>query len=149
MGWWKRSEPILKNVHRIESRGLAGIFKLFFWITQIVLGLPCLFYGFELVTRGRADGIINVIGLFLAWIGGTLTWGIAAIMHERFYFSLPAVYRVAIEQNNAASELAAPTFDDTYKGFPYRTLRSGAVEVSTADGLKTYASFNEFQQIIG
>jgi hypothetical protein len=48
--------------------------------------------GFELITQGKAEGIINVIGLFLAWIGGTLVWGLAVLMHQRPSYDLPPLF---------------------------------------------------------
>jgi len=147
MAWWTKKYPA-SNVHHIQGGGIGGLFKLLFWINQIILGLPCFYFGIDLVTRGRTDGIINVIGLFLAWIGGSLTWGMAALMHERFSFSLPAVYRVAIEQGTESTGNVMPVFDQTYKAFPYRKLQSGAIEVSTASGLRTFSSFDEFRQIV-
>jgi hypothetical protein len=41
-----------------------------------------MFFAWELLTQDKATGIINVIGVFLAWIGGTLVWGLAALIHR-------------------------------------------------------------------
>ena len=68
------------------------VFKLLFWVHQVVLGLPSMFFAWELLTQGKASGIINVIGVFLAWIGGTLVWGLAALMHQRTVYELPSVF---------------------------------------------------------
>ncbi len=61
----------------------SGVFKFFFWVHQVLLGLPSVAVGVDLLTSGQAAGIINAIGLLLAWIGGTLVWGLAAIMYRR------------------------------------------------------------------
>jgi hypothetical protein len=61
----------------------SRIFQVLFWIHQVVVGLPSMGFGLDLITQGKAQGIINVIGLFLAWTGGTLVWGFAVLMHQR------------------------------------------------------------------
>jgi hypothetical protein len=66
-----------------SMRGTAsGIFKILFWIHQVILGLPSATIGLDLVIRGQTDGILAAIGLLLAWIGGTLVWGFAALIHQ-------------------------------------------------------------------
>src|SRR5262245_12327753 len=55
-----------------DERGKArSIFILLFWIRQVVLGLPSVVLGIDLLSKGQAQGIINVIGSLLAWIGGS------------------------------------------------------------------------------
>jgi hypothetical protein len=54
-----------------------------FWVHQVILGLPSAVLGLDLLMAGETQGIINVIGLFLAWIGGTLMWGFAVLIHRR------------------------------------------------------------------
>ena len=72
--------------------GAGGFFRVLFWIHQVVLGLPSVFFALDLLIKGRTDGIINVIGIFLAWIGGTLVFGLAAIMHQQLTYSLPPAF---------------------------------------------------------
>ena len=59
------------------------IFKILFWIHQVILGLPAATIGLDLVIRGQTEGILAAIGLLLAWIGGTLVWGLAALIHQK------------------------------------------------------------------
>jgi hypothetical protein len=61
----------------------SSIFKILFWVHQVVLGLPSGIIGLDLVIRGQTDGILAAIGLLLAWIGGTLMWGLAALIHKK------------------------------------------------------------------
>ena len=61
----------------------SGIFKILFWIHQVILGLPAATIGLDLVIRGQTEGILAAIGLLLAWIGGTLVWGLAALIHQK------------------------------------------------------------------
>jgi hypothetical protein len=53
------------------------------WIHQVLLGLPSALIGLDLLLQGQTSGVIAAIGLLLAWIGGTLVWGLAALMHQR------------------------------------------------------------------
>ena len=61
----------------------SGIFKILFWIHQVILGLPAATIGLDLVIRGQTEGILAAIGLLLAWIGGTLVWGLAVLIHQK------------------------------------------------------------------
>ena len=61
----------------------SGIFKILFWVHQVILGLPAATIGLDLVIRGQTEGILAAIGLLLAWIGGTQVWGLAALMHQK------------------------------------------------------------------
>ena len=82
---------------RQRHRGtFTGVLKVLFWIHQFFLGIPSMFFGLDLLTHGKTDGIINVIGLLLVWIGGTLVWGLAAIMYERSDYELPALLNSAL-----------------------------------------------------
>jgi len=59
---------------------MTTFFKLMFWTSQVVLGFPSVLIAIDLISKGKADGIINGIGLLLAWIGATLVWGLATLM---------------------------------------------------------------------
>jgi hypothetical protein len=61
----------------------SGIFKILFWIHQVILGVPSFVIGLDLVIEGRTEGILAALGLLLAWIGGTLLWGFAALIHQK------------------------------------------------------------------
>ena len=64
--------------------------------------------------EGETSGVIAAIGLLLAWIGGTLVWGLAALMHQRTVYDLPSVFgqladnmaRLETMQAHAAAEHA-------------------------------------------
>ena len=93
-------DPLRGYLHQ----GTASlVFKVLFWIHQIVLGLPSVSIGLDLVIEGKAEALFNAIGLLLAWIGGTLVWGIAALIHGRRTFDLPPIFS-AIAQNIAQIE---------------------------------------------
>jgi hypothetical protein len=79
-------------------RSRWSIFKPLFWTHQILLGLPSMGLGIELVSQGKVGGLLNVIALFLAWIGGTLAWGLAAIMHQSLTSDLPPVFTAISEK---------------------------------------------------
>jgi hypothetical protein len=53
-------------------------FQIFFWLHQVLFGLPSLWCLFALIVE-RVK-IEDVIGVFLFWIGGTLTWGFTCLM---------------------------------------------------------------------
>ena len=106
-----------------HDRGASGVFKVLFSIHQVLLGLPSMGFGFELLTQGKTQGIINVIGLFLAWIGGTLVWGFAALIHQRPVYDLPPVFagigdNIArleqMQQNASALNAVADALDSNH-----------------------------------
>jgi|SRR5215472_10459780 len=78
---------------RQSGRGrISDVFVALFWVHQVVLGLPSVAFGLELLFTGRVEGIVNVIGFFLAWIGGTLAFGLAVLMHRKASYVLPAAF---------------------------------------------------------
>ena len=88
---------------RQHNGGASSVFKVLFWVHQVVLGLPSVGFGLNLLIEGTVQGVISVIGVFLAWIGGTLVWGLAALMHQRMSYDLPPVF-AAISENVARME---------------------------------------------
>jgi hypothetical protein len=106
------------NIRQHDGGVANGIFTILFWVHQGILGLPSVGFGLDLLIMGRAGGIINVIGLFLAWIGGTLVWGLAALIHERPSYDLTPIFAEIAEnlarleatqvQASAASAVADP-----------------------------------------
>jgi len=51
-----------------------------FWIHQIIFGLASLGSVGDLLFTGGTSGQLNVIPLLLAWIAGSLTWGLGAAL---------------------------------------------------------------------
>jgi hypothetical protein len=47
----------------------------------VLFGLPSMGFGLDLLIQGQTTGVLNVISIFLAWIGGTLVFGFAPLMH--------------------------------------------------------------------
>ena len=140
------------------------VFKILFWIHQVVLGVPSMFFALELVTKGKATGIINVIGVFLAWIGGTLVWGLAAIIHQNLppkppgygvYFSeaLPGggerrESRRAQEQLQQDRREGVFRPDGVMENTPYRVLPNGEAEAMTQGGVVRFQSLNHLRSIM-
>ena len=87
----QRHQTLPLQVHSY-SHGPALVFKILFWIYQVLLGLPSALIGLDLLLEGETSGVIAAIGLLLAWIGGTLVWGLAALMHQRTVYELPSVF---------------------------------------------------------
>jgi hypothetical protein len=87
----QRQQTLPLQVHSY-SHGPALVFKILFWIHQVLLGLPSALIGLDLLLEGETSGVIAAIGLLLAWIGGTLVWGLAALMHQRTVYELPSVF---------------------------------------------------------
>jgi hypothetical protein len=79
--------------------GVSQVFIVLFWIHQAVLGLPSVSFGVDLLTEGKADGIINVVGFLLAWIGGTLVFGLAALMHQKVSYTMPPAFSESVVSN--------------------------------------------------
>jgi hypothetical protein len=92
------------NSISIRDESAASLaFKIIFWGHQVFLGIPSVWIGVDLITNGKIEGIINAIGLLLAWIGGTLVWGLAALIYRKPAFELPNVVS-AIAENVARLE---------------------------------------------
>jgi hypothetical protein len=102
-GLRKPVSPPLPTVRLRQPGEASKVFQILFWIHQLVLGLPSVGIGLDLLGEGKATGIINAIGLLLAWIGGTLVWGLAAIIHQRPVYELPPIL-AAINENIARLE---------------------------------------------
>ena len=64
---------------RQHNGGASSVFKVLFWVHQVVLGLPSVGFGLNLLIEGTVQGVISVIGVFLAWIGGTLVLGLGRL----------------------------------------------------------------------
>jgi hypothetical protein len=94
------ASPEQLRIRQHDGSTASRIFQVLFWIHQVVLGLPSMGSGFQLVTEGQAQGIISVIGFFLAWIGGTLVWGLAVLIHQRPFYDLPPLF-VTIQEDVA------------------------------------------------
>lgn len=90
-----------------KNNSATIVFSVLFWIDQVLFGLPCAFFGIDLLIKGTAEGLVAVIALFLAWIGGTLTWGFAALMYRLPFYELP-VSQIAksIAQQNLSQKSA-------------------------------------------
>ena len=80
-----------------DEGSVSFVLKVVFWIHQVFLGLPSVAIGADLLVEGKTEGIINAIGLLLAWIGGTLVFGLAAFMYRRPIFDLPPVFATIAE----------------------------------------------------
>ena len=85
----QRHQTLPLQVHSY-SHGPALVFKILFWIHQVLLGLPSALIGLDLLLEGETSG--EAVVLLLAWIGGTLVWGLAALMHQRTVYELPSVF---------------------------------------------------------
>jgi hypothetical protein len=85
----QRHQTLPLQVHSY-SHGPALVFKILFWIHQVLLGLPSALIGLDLLLEGETSG--EAVVLLLAWIGGTLVWGLAALMHQRTIYELPSVF---------------------------------------------------------
>jgi uncharacterized membrane protein (DUF485 family) len=77
-------EFLAKEERRAHGRA-SRIFRVLFWVHQVLFGLPSALLAFEVFTGGTTLGLIHVIGLFLAWIGGTLLWGLASLLHHPLF----------------------------------------------------------------
>jgi hypothetical protein len=124
----------------------SKVFKFLFWIHQVVLGLPSMFFAWELLAQGKATGIINVIGVFLAWIGGTLVWGLAAIIHQNPLLPKPMTNPASASQTgNGSVESVLPSGrPKTYRGYSYVVHENGAtLKLKSGGGLKDCESEQE------
>jgi hypothetical protein len=75
-----------------RSFGRASrIFRVLFWIHQVLFGLPSVLLFFEVINIARENpnpllvtttGFGLEIALLLTWIGGTLLWGLASLLHR-------------------------------------------------------------------
>ena len=70
--------------------------RVIFWVYQVLVGLPCAALSAVLLLRGTtilgltpATALTHyapiLSTLFLAWIGGTLLWGFASLLHHPLF----------------------------------------------------------------
>ena len=69
----------------------SRIFRVLFWIHQVLFGLPSVLLFFEVINIGKGNpdpllvtttGFGLEIPLLLTWIGGSLLWGLASLLHR-------------------------------------------------------------------
>jgi hypothetical protein len=75
-----------------RSFGRASrIFRVLFWIHQVLVGLPSVLLFLELFNISVREldtmlittrGFALAIPLLLTWIGGSLLWGLASLLHR-------------------------------------------------------------------
>ena len=56
-----------------------SIFKVLFWAHQVLFGFKPIFEGYLYIFLGSDLLVTN--GEYFTWIGGTLMWGLAALIH--------------------------------------------------------------------
>ena len=83
-----------RNTPQQQSRSFgraSRIFRVLFWIHQVLVGVPSVLLFLELFNIVRTDpntllistrGFALAIPLLLIWIGGTLLWGLASLLHR-------------------------------------------------------------------
>lgn len=130
----KHSPRLIGN---ISARGVT-FFQVMFWIHQLVLGIPAVGLALNLIITRQAEGALYSICFFLAWIGGSLTWGFATLIHKSEKLELPGVFGVRLDDGKHENG-----FDGNYRGYPYREMSDGTIEVETANGLVSYRNWRE------
>ena len=87
------------SIHGAPDYGkVSRIFRVIFWVHQVLFGLPSVVVGPGLLFRSIRAGITPqesiielamqtpiLAALFLAWIGGTLLWGFACLLHHPLF----------------------------------------------------------------
>ena len=58
---------------------LDSIFKVLFWVHQVLFGFKPIFEGYLYIFLGTDLMVTN--SEYFTWIGGTLMWGLAALIH--------------------------------------------------------------------
>jgi hypothetical protein len=83
-----------RNTPQQQSRSFgraSRIFRVLFWIHQVLVGLPSVLLVLELfnILRTNPDTLLVTtqgfglaMALLLTWIGGTLLWGLASLLHR-------------------------------------------------------------------
>jgi len=87
-------DVLTRNTPQQQSRSFgraSRIFRVLFWIHQVLFGLPSVLLVLELFNIVRTNpntllittrGFALAIPLLLTWIGGTLLWGLASLLHR-------------------------------------------------------------------
>jgi hypothetical protein len=82
------------NAPQQPSRNLgraSRIFRALFWLHQVLVGLPAILLFLELLNIVRTNpdtllistqGFALTLPVLLFWIGGTLLWGLAGLLHR-------------------------------------------------------------------
>jgi hypothetical protein len=82
--------PSVQQQSRSFGRA-SRIFRVLFWIHQVLVGLPSVLLVLELfhILRTNPDTLLVTtqgfglaMALLLTWIGGTLLWGLASLLHR-------------------------------------------------------------------
>jgi hypothetical protein len=134
--------PSALRIYRIKRQNAAS--PLFFWLVQVVIGIPSLLQAVNLVITGKAEGALFMIALFLAWIGATLAVGVATLVHGKMGMELPAVFHVRAAEHPKAPE----GYQDSHEGVPFRLLDDGKVEALAASGPKVFSSWAAFTKAV-
>ena len=58
---------------------LHSIFKVLFWVHQVLFGFKPIFEGYAYIFLGTDLMVTN--SEYFTWIGGTLMWGLAVLIH--------------------------------------------------------------------
>ena len=56
-----------------------SIFKVLFWVHQVLFGFKPIFEGYAYIFLGTDLMVTN--SEYFTWIGGSLMWGLAALIH--------------------------------------------------------------------
>ena len=118
----------------VEHGRLPTTLTVMFWIHQVFFGLPSVGLGLDLLITGKATGILNVIGMFLAWIGGSLAWGFGALIHRRY--SIVIGGRIAVELPDRPSK-------GIFRDFAYEFGADGSVTIATTKGERRFDCWDD------
>jgi hypothetical protein len=86
-----------ERIAMVEANFRYRLFRAFFWVHQILFGLPAIIIGLFLwietiqtifklpigSVKASADELTAAMVFLLAWIGGTLMWGLAALLYRQ------------------------------------------------------------------
>ena len=67
----QRHQTLPLQVHGY-SHGSALVFKILFWIYQVLLGLPSALIGLDLLLEGETSGVIAALRYFVSGLGARL-----------------------------------------------------------------------------
>jgi hypothetical protein len=129
-----RSEPRLIELRHDKAGGalfFTVLFHIWGWVGLLMAVVSVVATTFTSAV-GVGTSAYVTMGLTF-WIGGMVLLGFAALLGGQTY--LPRY---------ASASSGNPEYPDIRNGHPYRRNSDGTVEVLTADGSRTYKSWQEF-----
>jgi hypothetical protein len=128
-------------------RRSSAVSAVFFWLVQILLGLPSLAQTAHLLATGKAEGALFMIALYLAWIGATIAVATACLIHSDLV--MPILQAQLMEApSRPTTEQMKEGYTEQLNGYAFQRLKGGRIRCLTAEGPMDFAGWEEFKTAV-